>query len=291
MLVFHPCGLLNATLNQNDIRNNHDIFDAYEGAFDGSPINLYSLTHWYRAEEGRARELNDSRLLSSVQNAVYSFLNDEDSTFGRLRISFLEDAEGELIIDKNEIPLRVSQLSSGEKLLFLLVADLARRMAIATPYSQDPCKEGTGLILIDEIDLHLHPKRQQSVIDKLRATFLKCQFIITTHSPLIVSKIKKIEQICVLKNGKAEHPMESNGRDFTSILLEEMGVYIRPNLYFKEIEQFRERLSMFKEMSHPDKGSLRENIITLWKELKEHWGSEDESIKELEQEYKDTVST
>jgi len=62
-----------------------------------------------------------------------------------------------MIIYKNQTSLNINQLSSGEKTLLALVADLARRLAIANPHRENPLI-GNGVVLIDEVDLHLHPR-------------------------------------------------------------------------------------------------------------------------------------
>ncbi|WP_309143275.1 AAA family ATPase [Nostoc sp. CHAB 5836] len=85
--------------------------------------------------------------------------------------------------------LIVNQLSDGEKCLLAMVGDLARRLAIANPSLPDPL-QGSGVVLIDEIELHLHPKWQREIIPALTRTFPNCQFIVTTHSPQVISQVK-----------------------------------------------------------------------------------------------------
>ena len=82
----------------------------------------------------------------------------------------------------------MDQLSDGEKCLIALVADIARRLAIANPILEDPL-QGEGVVLIDEVDLHLHPAWQRMVLPKLIATFPNCQFIVSTHSPQILGEV------------------------------------------------------------------------------------------------------
>lgn len=89
---------------------------------------------------------------------------------------------------KNGTPFRVDQLSDGEKSLLALVGDMARRLAIANPELENPLL-GEGVILIDEIDLHFHPKRQQMIVPRLMETFPNCQFLVATHSPQILGNV------------------------------------------------------------------------------------------------------
>ena len=69
-----------------------------------------------------------------------------------------------------------------------LVADCARRLAIANPTMDDPLL-GEGIILIDEVDLHLHPAWQRMVLPQLTKTFPNCQIIVSTHSPQILGEV------------------------------------------------------------------------------------------------------
>lgn len=90
-----------------------------------------------------------------------------------------------LVMKKGDDVFKLSQLSDGEKCYISLVCDLARRMSIANP-AGNPL-EGEGVVMIDEVDLHLHPKWQQTVISRLVETFPNIQFFITTHSPIVAS--------------------------------------------------------------------------------------------------------
>ena len=81
--------------------------------------------------------------------------------------------------------LDIMQLSDGYKTLLALVIDLSRRMAMANPHLDDPLS-AEAVVMIDEIDLHLHPSWQQRVIGDLLKTFPNTQFIVTTHSPYII---------------------------------------------------------------------------------------------------------
>jgi len=132
---------------------------------------------------------------------------------------------------KNKVLLNINQLSAGEKTLMALVADLARRLIIANPKSDNPLQQD-GLVLIDEIDLHLHPSWQRSIVPNLRKIFPSCQFIITTHSPQIISHVKP-ESVFILKqteNGiEYSNPEESYGKNTDRILEDLMETDARPS--------------------------------------------------------------
>ena len=122
-------------------------------------------------------------------------------------------------VEKDGQLLTVNQLSDGEKCLIAMVSDLARRMAIANP-TGNPLN-GEGIILIDEIALHLHPRWQRMIVPRLLEVFPNCQFMISTHSPHVLTHIQP-ENIFLLKwvdgNITAQRPSESYGKNVDRIL-------------------------------------------------------------------------
>ena len=78
----------------------------------------------------------------------------------------------------------IGQMDDDAAYEIALTGDLARRLAIANPSLESP-RQGMGVVMIDEIELHLHPSWQRNVIPALDRTFPNCQFIVTTHSPLV----------------------------------------------------------------------------------------------------------
>ncbi|NKB18786.1 MAG: AAA family ATPase [Pseudanabaena sp. CRU_2_10] len=136
----------------------------------------------------------------------------------------------------------INQLSDGEKCLLAMVGDLARRLAIANPGLDNPL-EGEGVVLIDEIELHLHPKWQRMIIPALVRTFPNCQFIVTTHSPQVLSEVQP-NSIYILESTDrgviAKRPTSSYGRDSNQILEDLMDVPERPeNVKEQLLEIFR----------------------------------------------------
>ena len=134
--------------------------------------------------------------------------------------------------------LRISQLSDGYRIMLGVVMDFARRLAQANPQTEpnrvNPL-DTPGIVLIDEIDLHLHPSWQQRVIHDLMATFPNTQFILTTHSPQVLSTIKR-EHIQIIGeniegNLITTHPMiETYGEPSGDVLLGAMNVDALPHI-------------------------------------------------------------
>ena len=173
--------------------------------------------------------------LVAVRNAIHTLIPEFDDL--RVRRKPLK-----MTVNKNGQELIINQLSDGEKCLLAMVGDIARRLAIANPSLDDPL-QGEGIVLIDEIELHLHPQWQHKIIPRLTETFTNCQFIVTTHSPQVLSHVQP-ENIYILQstpNGIiASHPENSYGRDSNQILEDYMGTPERPqDIKDKILEIFR----------------------------------------------------
>ncbi|NQZ32927.1 MAG: AAA family ATPase [Oceanospirillaceae bacterium] len=95
-----------------------------------------------------------------------------------------------LLVENFGNKVNISQLSLGQKTLVALTGDLARGLVTLNPDADNPL-HGHGIIIIDEIELHLHPKWQQGILIRLQTTFPNLQFIVTTHSPQVLSTVDK----------------------------------------------------------------------------------------------------
>jgi predicted ATP-binding protein involved in virulence len=107
--------------------------------------------------------------------------------------------------------------------------------------SLDNPLEGDGIVLIDEVDLHLHPKWQRSLIRQLNETFPNCQFVLTTHSPLVISDAKDV--LCyVLNDGELQEHNGLYGLDANQVLLEVMDTDVRNSDVQKRLNQLLKHL-------------------------------------------------
>lgn len=99
-----------------------------------------------------------------------------------------------LTVSKSGARLSLQQLSDGERSFIAMLGDLVRRLSLANPELANPL-EGYGIVLIDELELHLHPRWQREVVEKLRGCFPNIQFIATTHSPFVIQSLRPGELI------------------------------------------------------------------------------------------------
>ena len=123
----------------------------------------------------------------------------------------------------------MDEMSDGYKNTLSMIGDIAYRMAVLNPMLREKVLEETpGVVVIDEIDLHLHPQWQQTIISDLNTIFPKIQFIVSSHAPAVINSVAK-EQIRILDNGEIYMPAaQTYGRDANSILREVMKVSERP---------------------------------------------------------------
>ena len=143
--------------------------------------------------------------------------------------------------------LSLDQLSGGYRIVLALAADLARRMVQGNPHLDDPLKS-EAVVLIDEVELHLHPAWQQRILGDLRRTFPNAQFIVSTHSPQVLTTVKPQRIVELAREGDrivAGAPAGATyGAEAGDVLSLVMGVNERPdNDFTKALDQYRRLVS------------------------------------------------
>ena len=175
------------------------------------------------------------RLPSDADN-----VNDELSLVNQAISMTIKEAKGlrynvkqrSLLMEWNQpdgaLTAEFDSLSDGERVMVALVADIARRACILNPQlGKDVLKRTPGIVLIDELDLHIHPKWQRELPNGLKKAFPAMQFIATTHSPQILSELSP-DEIILLRNESAENPEASYGLNSDYILEDLMETASRP---------------------------------------------------------------
>ncbi len=203
---------------------------------DRRELRLMEFADWWLAQTTLVTEEapNAQRHLDALNTAVTSFI-DACTNVRVKRDTYVHQAKNgkqteksttNLFIDKAGVTLDPQQLSDGERGMLALALDLTRRLSQANPDLANPL-EGEAIVLIDELDLHLHPQWQRTIVKKLTTTFPNCQFIATTHSPLIIGEVAP-ENIILLEQGQPPlRPSQSLGMDTDWILKYLMGATTR----------------------------------------------------------------
>lgn len=166
-----------------------------------------------------SKYIYQDKQLNAVRTAITAFMPD----LSNIRVQ--RKPRLHMAVDKDGRSLNVMQLSQGEKSLMALVGDIARRLAMMNPALDDPL-QGDGIILIDEVDMHLHPSWQRNLVPRFTATFPNCQIILSTHSPLVISDQKGI-LVYLLSDGEIGALPPLYGADVNTVLLEAMDTDVR----------------------------------------------------------------
>lgn len=204
-------------------------------------VELYRFTafvDWFRDAENRENEIrlsSDDRGayrspdLQAVRRALNMTVQGvAGGVYDRIRFTRVGPhvpPGGVLVVDKGSATLRISQLSEGESTMLLMTGDIAHRLAQANPDADDPL-QGKGIVLIDAVELHLHPSWQRAILPALTRTFPNVQFIVTTHSPQVIGEVPRESVIC-LRDFQVVPTPPTYGRDSNSILEEVMGASSR----------------------------------------------------------------
>lgn len=189
---------------------------AYGDALVARPWNIRELADWMKVQLALSKEMPlAGQHVAALQAAARRFLPECTD----LRPS--TEIDGSLEIKKEGVRLDVSLLSDGERGVLSMVLDLARRLSQANEGTADPLSKGQAVVLIDEIELHLHPKWQRQIVHNLKAAFPRCQFIATTHSPQVIGEVEH-DRIQIIADGEVYSPTHSFGVDSSRVLEEIM---------------------------------------------------------------------
>lgn len=173
--------------------------------------------------------------------------------------------------------LPVSLLSDGVRAMVSLVADLAWRCSKLNPQS-GACasKETPGLVLIDEVDMFLHPAWQQKVLASLRDAFPKIQFIVTTHSPQVVSTAPTDSIRVIYEDQVYNAPQGTQGAESSRILKRVFGVDPRP-----QSDPMATLLAEYLDLVYADNWDAPE-ALSMRQALDAHFGNEEPALTEAD---------
>lgn len=232
--------------------------------------NTKMLQNWCKKMEEVSWQL-DKKIAEyeAVKKAVSKFMSimlEDDN----IRV-YYDKRMDELVYSnsKEDLPIRI--LSSGFRTLIGMVYDISYRMAILNPnLRKNIVDETPGIVLIDEIDMHLHPKWQWKISEALKETFPKVQFITTTHSPIVLSSCKN-DRIIILDNDEnnnleIEYEESKKGWQINDVLEKVMETSNRD----PETEKQLDRLSVLakKKMSRTMEEKELEEYNGLISEIK-----------------------
>lgn len=276
LIAYYGTGRLWMQKREKSSKDSKENFSRLKGYVDclDSASNEKLMLKWFeKMTYLELQEVEKIPELEAVKRALNKSYEIIDESVDKADFSYkVKSGELEVSIKRKNgtvesLPLRT--LSDGIKSTMSMIADIAYRMAILNPQLLDNILlETSGIVLIDEIDMHLHPSWQSKIIKVLTETFPKIQFIFTTHSPSVISNILN-ENILVLDNLEIYKLNDKTyGRDIESIVREVMRTEVRPQEIVKKLKEFNELL---------DDGKI-EDARKLLKSLEEILGQNDTNI-------------
>ena len=263
--------VFDAPQRRRGFATNFSRYQALEGAL-AARTNFREFFKWFYAmeneelrEQKQKRDF-DFRLneLEAVRGAITSMVPDVSDPRIELRpLRFIVSVESG---PSNSEELALDQLSGGYRIMLAVAADLARRMAQGNPHLDKPLAS-EAIVLIDEIELHLHPSWQQRVLTDLARTFPNTQFIVSTHSPQVLTTVRP-EKIVGLsrEDGKivaGRAPEPTYGAEAGDVLNVVMGVDERPPNEFSEALRQYMRL-IGDDMGESTKATALRSDLERW---------------------------
>jgi predicted ATP-binding protein involved in virulence len=197
LIAFYECDRLWLAKNKLNIeasaKTKYSRFDPYVDCFH-TGANHQAIGEWLLKHELVSMQKHEKTpVLQSIRTAAIAAL--ENCT--GLKFDF---EQSRVIVEfEDDITIPFEHLSDGQRTILGLFCDIARRAAILNPHlGGDASSKTKGVILIDELDLHLHPKWQRRIIEDLRRVFPNVQFICTTHSPFLIQSLRSSEELIML---------------------------------------------------------------------------------------------
>lgn len=214
--------------------------DGYKGCLDAKS-NYRNFVSWFEKLSRAAFETEEKiPILDKMKKVIIEVLNrlNVDGVYEN-KVNLIRYREGDLeILFKTGEIQRVGTLSGGYRNIIGMISDIAYRMAILNPTVENSSKKIPGIVLIDEIDLHLHPNWQKKIVKILRDVFPMVQFIATSHSPFIIQSTKENEIIRL-----DENEIDRFGGDASMLSIED----VTENIMEVELPQMSERKKLMLE--------------------------------------------
>jgi predicted ATP-binding protein involved in virulence len=197
--------------------------ERYRGYFNSlnEKSVFYIFENWFKKMvlnefQNETLGLNkDFRILDLIRKAVKSFMPGAESLY-------FDSAEEKLVLlFNNKVRIPLDQLSDGQRIMLLTCLTIAFQCVLLNPHLGEQALQLTkGVVMIDEVDEHLHPGWQRLILPQLMETFPSIQFIVTTHSPQVVGSVDKENLFFLINNQILPSEIYVNGRDSNSILSE-----------------------------------------------------------------------
>lgn len=220
--------------------------DGYQDCLDVAS-NEKLMMNWFMAMTYIQIQENETvPELKAVKNAMESCYKNSNPNIEKVNIYYsVKNSEMEIAVYNSQhkvdvLPLK--SLSDGIRSTISMVGDIAYRMAVLNPQLLNNVLTTPGIIMVDEIDMHLHPEWQKKIIHDLITIFPKVQFFFTTHSPSVLANVES-KHIQILEDYHIYSPSNNTyGRNVDDILREVMRSDVKPKDISSLLDQFDETI-------------------------------------------------
>ena len=218
----------------------------YIGCLD-STMDVKAIQQWCMKQEVVALKKGKTVAEYEMFNTIIATFMKEINELDEYPHIYYSPQFDELTYKDSNQEMAISKLSSGYQSLLWMIMDLAYRMCILNPMLHDT-SEIKGIVLVDEIDMHLHPKWQWNIVKALEATFTNVQFIVATHSPIVISSAKEANLILLDDEQMIHYLPECYGYAVEDVLFYRQESVSRPKNVKVVIDQINELLDEEKFM-------------------------------------------
>ncbi len=212
----------------------------YIGCLDSS-MDVKSIQQWCLKQEVMALNKGKSIYEYEFFKSIISNFMKEINELDEIPQLYYSPQFSELIYKDSNVEMAISKLSAGYQSLLWMIMDLAYRVCLLNPELKSKTQI-EGIVLIDEIDMHLHPKWQWNIIKALSSTFENVQFIIATHSPIVMSSAKEANIILLNEKKQPEYLPDCYGYSVEDVLQYKQESVSRPKKINELINEIEESL-------------------------------------------------
>ena len=263
--------VLKSPMRNRNFKKDFSRYEALTGSIEAY-TNFTRLFQWFTAMQNEEnQDIKDRRdfdyklpALEAVRRAIEVILPEMiNPRIKRSPLRFVIDK----VVEGKNVTFRVDQLSDGYKTVLAMVMDISARMAEANPHLEENSNNSEALIMIDEVDLHLHPRWQQTILIDLQRAFPHAQFIVTTHSPQVLTTVSRKHIRVITFNEAIEPQISPLARESADALAYIMNTNVKPPLDILENIHRYEQLVKNGEIESPLAKSIKKEFDEIGYEI------------------------
>lgn len=216
--------------------------DGYEGCLEGKG-NEDRIQQWcLKMALMEFEKKTEIKEFKTFQNIISRFVNAIEDSDKKYLVYYSSEHSG-LVLDDNKTEKPLYSMSTGYRAIIALIMELAYRTVLINPNIDSDLQTLEGVVLIDEIDAHLHPKWQWRILGALKEVFPKVQFIIATHSPIVIASARDAKLIMLDEEGNANYLENAYGYSANDVLALRQGSTGISRVYQNYMDELEDALN------------------------------------------------